>query len=380
MKRAALLIATLALSIPVLAETITPYRNAAALENISEEEDRIWNEGEEFDKQIKRSGLIHSDAALTRYVQGVMDKLFPEFEGRIRVQVIKSPYLNAFALPNGSIYINQGLLSRFQNEAQLATVLAHEGTHFTHRHGFHLQRTVKNASLVNLVTRLMGLPQLVDLVIISSVLGYNRELETEADNEGYKRVVAAGYNVHETPKVFEHLVRELKASDVKEPFFFSTHPKLQERVDNFRKLSGGTPEGGITRELEYVDQVTDLRLANLQNELTLGRSKHVLLALCDEERRSDYPPSVHYFLGEAYRLRAQQGDEVSAEVEYLRAIERAPDFAPTYRSLGVLYLKQNAYADAIPLFQKYLALAPAASDRQYVEHYLTLAQKKGSTQ
>ena len=30
--------------------------NAAALENIPEEEDRIWNEGEEFDKQIKRSG------------------------------------------------------------------------------------------------------------------------------------------------------------------------------------------------------------------------------------------------------------------------------------------------------------------------------------
>ena len=123
------------------------------------------------------------------------------------MQVIKSPYLNAFALPNGSIYINQGLLSRFQNEAQLATVLAHEGTHFTHRHSFHLQRTVKNASLVNLVTRLMGLPQLVDLVIISSVLGYNRELETEADNEGYKRVVAAGYNVHESRSV-RHIRRD----------------------------------------------------------------------------------------------------------------------------------------------------------------------------
>jgi predicted Zn-dependent protease len=363
---------------PVRAETIAPYPNAAALTTISEEEKRIWNEGTEFDRQIKRSGLIHDNHELAKYVQGVMDKLFPEFDGKIRVQVLKSPYLNAFALPNGSIYINQGLLSRFQNEAQLATVLAHEGTHFTHRHGFHLQRTVKNASLINLITRLMGLPQLVDLAIISAVLGYNRELETEADNEGYKRIVAAGYNVRETPKVFEHLVRELKAADVKEPFFFSTHPKLQERVDNFKALSASKPEGGITRAPEYVSQVMDLRLANLQNELTLGRAKHVLLALCEEDRLADYPPAVHYYIGEAYRLRSAQGDEVSAEMAYLKALDEAPDFAPTYRALGVLYLKQKAYADSVPLLEKYLAMVPHASDRKYVEHYLARARNGGT--
>ncbi len=379
MKRALCLIFLLALS-PASAESITPYPNAAALANISEEESRVWNEGKEFDAQIKRSGLINTNDKLTKYVQGVMDKLFPEFDGKIRVQVLKSPYLNAFALPNGSIYMNQGLLSRFQNEAQLATVLAHEGTHFTHRHGFHLQRTVKTASLVNLVTRLMGLPQLVDLVIISSILGYSRELETEADNEGYKRLVATGYNVHETPKVFEHLVRELKAADVKEPFFFSTHPKLQERVDNFKKLSGGSPEGGITRTPEYVDQVTDLRLANLQAELTLGRGKHVLLALCDDERLDDYPPSVHYYIGEAHRLKGTQGDAVSAEIAYLKALNSAPQFAPTYRALGVLYLKQKAYADAVPLLEKYLAMAPDAGDREYVAHYLARARTGGAPQ
>jgi predicted Zn-dependent protease len=38
-------------------------------------------------------------------------------------------------VPDGGIYVNVGLLARFENEAQLATVLAHEGTHFTHRTG-----------------------------------------------------------------------------------------------------------------------------------------------------------------------------------------------------------------------------------------------------
>jgi peptidoglycan/xylan/chitin deacetylase (PgdA/CDA1 family) len=39
-----------------------------------------------------------------------------------------------FAFPNGVIYIHTGILARMDNEAQLATLLAHEMTHATHRH------------------------------------------------------------------------------------------------------------------------------------------------------------------------------------------------------------------------------------------------------
>ena len=58
----------------------------------------------------------------------------------IRVRIVDSPSLNAFALPNGSIYINTGMLTRLDNEAQLATVLAHEGVHFTHKHSWQQRR------------------------------------------------------------------------------------------------------------------------------------------------------------------------------------------------------------------------------------------------
>jgi predicted Zn-dependent protease len=46
------------------------------------------------------------------YLQGVMDRLYPEFKGKIHVHLYDSTQLNAFALPNGSIYFNIGLLAR----------------------------------------------------------------------------------------------------------------------------------------------------------------------------------------------------------------------------------------------------------------------------
>ncbi len=50
-----------------------------------------------------------------------------------KVKVVKDPFLNAFALPDGSIYFHTGLLARMENEAQLATVLGHEIAHFINR-------------------------------------------------------------------------------------------------------------------------------------------------------------------------------------------------------------------------------------------------------
>ena len=48
--------------------------------------------------------------------------------------------VNAFALPNGSIYVFSGLLARAENDDQLAGVLAHEATHVTNRHAYIFNR------------------------------------------------------------------------------------------------------------------------------------------------------------------------------------------------------------------------------------------------
>src|SRR5207247_3969708 len=39
-----------------------------------------------------------------------------------------------FAMPEGRVFLHTGLLSRLENEAQLATILGHEVTHVYERH------------------------------------------------------------------------------------------------------------------------------------------------------------------------------------------------------------------------------------------------------
>jgi predicted Zn-dependent protease len=373
----ALLAALLAPAAALAAVGAEPFSSGTVARPASEEEQRTWSQAEELHEIIVRSGLVYHDPALTAYVQGVMDRLYPEFKGTIRVTLLKAPHLNAFAVPDGGIYVNVGLLARFENEAQLATVLAHEGTHFTHRHGFLGAKSLKGNAALATFGSLLGVPILPQLIAISSMFGYSRELETEADEAGYQRLLQAGYDVRESPRVFEHLMREVKAEDIQEPFFFSTHPKLKDRVENMTRLSAHAVGGGDgARRDEYSRIMQQARIDTLENMLSMGRAKQALIVLEDEANLRELPAHALFWQGEAYRRRGEGGDIERAEAAYRKAIAAAPEFAPSYRALGIIQLKADRNAEAAGNFERYLALAPDAKDRKYVESYLRMARKE----
>lgn len=375
MKRLLILALASAIALPAHAVDVLPWSGAAETQGLAAEEKSLWQEADEFDQALAHAGKINTDPVLTAYLQGIMDRLYPEFKGRLRVRVLNAPQINAFALPNGSVYVNAGLVARFENEAQLATVLAHEGAHFTHRHALQQAERVRNAAAFALVVGMLGVPLVGDLVALSSMFGYSREHERQADEIGYQRLLAAGYAPRETIRTFEHLQAEIKAADIKEPFFFASHPRLQERIDSFSQLVGDADSGEVGRE-RFIEATAQLRLASLEADLAAYRYKQIILVLSDPARRRDYPPEAAYYLGEAYRLRDETGDAASAEREFNSVIEAAPQFAPAHRALGLMYFKRGDAARAGPLLRRYLELAPAAADRGYVEYYLNELAKR----
>jgi predicted Zn-dependent protease len=355
-----------------------PYSSGEVAKPLSEEEERVWSQARELNEIIAKSGVTYEDPTLRQYVQGVMDRVFPDFTGHIPVTLLKAPHLNAFAVPDGHVYVNIGLLARFQNEAQLATVLAHEGTHFTHRHGLQSQKSLKDNTAMATFGTLLGIPILPQLVAISSVFGFSRELEAEADTAGYQRLLQSGYDVRESPRVFQHLMDEIKAEDIKEPFFFASHPKLKDRFDNMTRLSASAVGGGNgTSREQYARAVRKARLDNIENMLSMGRTKTALLMLEDADYLRELPAYAPYYQGEAYRLRNEKGDVERAEVAYRRALEAAPEFAPSYRALGVLQFKAGKYTEAVRNLERYVELAPDARDRKFIDSYLRTARKKG---
>src|SRR5206468_4209281 len=75
---------------------------------------------------------------LDEYPGRVAAKLTPGDVGPdgpvIKLVVLRDPTLAAFAMPEGRVFLHTGLLSRLENEAQLATILGHEVTHVYERH------------------------------------------------------------------------------------------------------------------------------------------------------------------------------------------------------------------------------------------------------
>ena len=374
MKRRLIIPLICTLTIPAHAADVLPWARTADTQQLAQDEKNLWQEADEFDQALLRAGKLNTDPALVTYLQGIMDRLYPEFKGGLRVRLLNAPHINAFALPNGSVYVNAGLIARFENEAQLATVLAHEGAHFTHRHSLQQAERVKNAAAFALVVGMLGMPLVGDIVALSSMFGYSREHEREADEIGYQRLVAAGYAPRESIRTFQHLQAEIKAAEISEPFFFASHPRLQERIDHFTELVKNGHDGEVGRE-RFLEATSALRLASLEADLAAYRYKQIILVLSDLERRREYPPEASYYLGEAYRLRNETGDLDSAEREFNSVIASSPQFAPAHRALGLLYYKRGDIARAMPLLRRYLELAPAAADHGYVEHYLATMEK-----
>ncbi|MEK7385173.1 MAG: M48 family metallopeptidase, partial [candidate division NC10 bacterium] len=239
------------------------------------DEIRLWAQAEKEEAALLKKAKAYEDPLLEDYLGKIGDKLLPD-EVRaaggpgFRFGVMSDPTLNAFAMPNGRIYVHSGLLSRLDNEAQLAMILSHEMTHVTHRHALKFQRDATNkqigytvaaillsigvavaagsrarsgdyvgaAVLSQTANAILGLG--LQLAALAAINGYGRDLEREADKEGMERLVRAGYDPREAPKVFALLQSESKDRGSLETFFFGSHPKLQERIDTtneFLKMS-----------------------------------------------------------------------------------------------------------------------------------------------
>lgn len=100
-----------------------------------------------------------------------------------------------------------------------------------------------------------------------------------------------------------------------------------------------------------------------------------LADLCFEQVEKLAPQSwrVHQLRAEAHRQR--QADD-QAIAEYLRAIELKPDAAELHRSLGLIYLLNNAYAEAEQALEKALDLDAANPRSLYVTGRLFVARQQ----
>src|SRR5258708_6645783 len=120
----------------------------------------VLERSNQTDLQFERKGLVYTDEEAAAYIENIGLKMVPETTPenvKWRFRILRDSELNAFALPNGSIYVDSGLLATIRNEAQLAAVLGHEITHVVNRHGYLENRSFrKKTAAINILATIGG--------------------------------------------------------------------------------------------------------------------------------------------------------------------------------------------------------------------------------
>jgi len=191
-------------------------------------------------------------------------------------------------------------------------------------------------------------------------------------------MVEAGYDPKESIKSFETLKQGREEAKVKEPYFFGTHPRLEERIENHLRLLKGEHQsaaeepGRRQNAEEYLTRIHQLLLDNAMLDLKLGRLKIAQAAIEKHLRRDPNSARGHFTLGE---LERRSGDPGKAEKSYRLAASLDPNYAEPYRELGLLYRAQNKPGETRAEFEKYLQLNPKAIDVGIIRGHITELSK-----
>ena len=345
--------------------------------DILKNEESLMKTVGEYEELFQRRGYRYASPEVQELVTRIGGRLAPPPTDpyiKYRFHVLRDPDVNAFALPDGQIYVNTGLLAAVQNEAQLAAVLAHEVHHTAGHHGILEYRSIRRKLVGGMILGPFTLG-LSDIFLALSVYGHSRLFEEEADRKGLPKMLEAGYDPREMAAVFEIMQQDPEEERPKRSTAWSTHPQLHVRAAYCREQAAILLKDADTAALRleaagYRRLVRRLSLETVQDLIAADypRTAVALAARLVAEDGAD--ADRHVALGDATRAlgaRGAPGDEAAAtnaekkanlkERQKLTRHER--DEARLNAPEGMANLRSNLEASR-KFYQRALEIEPAS--------------------
>ena len=380
MKRVlAFLLAAATLPVPVpaasgrIADSLLPssvgYQPKDALEK------GLWLEMNEQERQLRGSKFLIDDPDLNAYLRSVLCRTVGKEKcGSVRIYVMRAPHFNAAMAPNGMMILWTGTLLRVRNEAELATVLSHEFSHFEQQHSLQSFRDLK--AKTDALTWLSFVPGgfLAQIGLIGSVFRFNRDMEKQADLAALEYLSDSGYNPMASAQIWEQLRGEMdaqakakkqKPASDKDNDFFSTHPNTAERMEYMRAAAEKRPKSDNVGAESYHAAIAPWWPRLIDDQVKLGdfaATEYLLESLA----RGDWSGELLYARAELYRARGKKGDFETARDLYQKALVDTPTLAESWRGLGLVQIRLGDAAEGRISLRKYLAAVPGASDRAMI--------------
>lgn len=222
--------------------------------------------GAQVAHQVEAKEELVIDPAVLKYVREVGDRIArtsPHSDVPIRFFVVKDPAINAFAIPGGNVYVNTGLLKTADDEAELASVIAHEIGHVVRRHAaIQVSHAIGMSAFQQSILggNSTQAAQIVNSLLAKGVMfNFSREDEFEADTIAVRTLYHAGYDPQAIKRLFFKLVQTYGDSTpptrILQPLanLTSTHPSTRERIARVDALIATMPTH------PYTPTTTDLR-------------------------------------------------------------------------------------------------------------------------
>jgi predicted Zn-dependent protease len=217
----------------------------------------------EHSRILAAYGGAYQDPRLEVLLAQTVDRLVAASERpnlRYKATILNSPAINAFALPNGQLYVTRGLLALANDTSELASVLSHEMAHVVARHAAIREDQVRQAALVSrAASEVFNDPQFGAMALARSKIAlasFSRAQELEADGVGVGISARAGFDPYGAVRFLTAMGRnaELRqpANNGVDPRFLdflSSHPATPDRLKiaraNARQF---TAPGDIARD------------------------------------------------------------------------------------------------------------------------------------
>jgi beta-barrel assembly-enhancing protease len=191
-----------------------------------------------------------SDHALNEYINRLGQNLAHNSGSQetFSFYVVYNPAVNAQAFPGGYIVINTGAISLADNEAELASVLAHE---IAHENACDWRTGFEKANMVELIclvpTVVFGGPVGIALAAGSGWAGnaararFNRSEEERADRLAAHYLGRSGYDPRAAAQFFARLQVEEERGAGEPHGMLATHPRPSDRQKQLEKIIPGLP-------------------------------------------------------------------------------------------------------------------------------------------
>jgi hypothetical protein len=232
-------------------------------------------DGQEAIRQMKQAGLLPpeiEDKEVVEYVNTLGNRIAKRSDLRVplKVTLLNSKEINAFALPGGFLFVQRGLIEAAEDESQLAGVLAHEIAHAAARHGHRLMTKATIASIIYQAAQVAavlltgGIAGIgtyyalqygfygLGLLLSLNLLGVSREFELEADQLGIQYAWNSDYDPNGFIRFFDKMAtREGYVNGVS---WFRTHPPFYQRMVDAEREILFLPE-----KSQYIVQTTEFQ-------------------------------------------------------------------------------------------------------------------------